>query len=85
VNPFLRADDEVHGRIEGVSLGAYKVGTYRLQNGDRVQAVMEQDRDALLIATTGEGYLLALNDNEGLVEAVSRFIEVEAGELKLRN
>jgi hypothetical protein len=63
-------------RIEGVSLGAYKVGTFRLQNGDRVQAVMEQDRDALLIATTGEGYLFALNDNEGLVEAVGRFVEV---------
>jgi hypothetical protein len=71
------------GRIVGVSLGAYKVGMFRLQNGDRVQAVMEQDRDALLIATRGEGYLFALNKNEGLVEAVSRFIEVE--EPKLRN
>lgn len=64
-------------RIVGVSLGAYKVGTFRLQNGNRVQAVMEQDRDALLITTAGEGYLFALNANDGLVEAVGRFVEVE--------
>ena len=65
-------------RIVGVGLGAYKVGKFRLQNGVAVQVVMEQDRDALFIGTARENYLLALDENDGLVEAVGRFLEVGA-------
>ena len=63
-------------RIVGVSLGAYKVGAFRLNNGDKVQAVMKQDRDALLIVTSREGYLFALTENQELVEAIGRFVDV---------
>ena len=63
-------------RIVGVSLGAYKVGAFRLNNGDKVQAVMEQGRDALLVVTSPEGYLFALAENQELVEAVGRFVDV---------
>jgi hypothetical protein len=63
-------------RIVGVGLGAYKVGKFRLQNGVTAQAVMEQDRNALFIGTVSEKYLFALDVNEGLVEAVGRFLEV---------
>jgi len=40
--------------------------------------VMEQDRDALFIGTARENYLFALDENDGLVEAVGRFLEVGA-------
>ena len=63
-------------RILGVSLGAYKVGKFRLQNGDTVQVVMEQDRDALFVGTAGNGYLFALDENESFVEAIGRFVEL---------
>ncbi len=65
-------------RIVGVGLGAYKVGKFRLRNGVAVQVVMEQDRDALFIGTARENYLFALDENDGLVEAVGRFLEVGA-------
>ena len=64
-------------RILGVSLGAYKAGKFRLQNGDTAQVVMEQDRDALFIGTAGDRYLFALDENESFVEAVGRFVELD--------
>jgi len=63
-------------RVVGVSLGSYRVGTFRLKDGGRAQAVMEQTREALLIATPKERYLFALADNDELVEAVGRIVEV---------
>jgi hypothetical protein len=63
-------------RVVGVSLGSYRVGTFRLEDGGRAQAVMEQTREALLIITQKERYLFAIKDNDSLVEAVGRFVEV---------
>lgn len=63
-------------RVVGVSLGSYRVGTFRLKDGGRAQAVMEQTREALLIVTANERYLFALADNDGLVDAVGRIVEV---------
>jgi hypothetical protein len=64
-------------RIVGVSLGTYRVGTFRLQDGGTARAAMEQDRNALLIVTAaGERYLFALNENDKLVEVFSRFTAV---------
>ena len=65
-------------RIVGVGLGAYKLGKFRLQNGAAVQVVMEQDRDALFIGTARENYLFGLDENDRLVEAVGRYLEVGA-------
>jgi hypothetical protein len=63
-------------RIAGVSLGSYRVGRFRLQDGGTARVAMQQSRDALLIVTRDERYLFALIDNDELVEVVSRFIEV---------
>ena len=63
-------------RNVGASLGAYRVGKFRLQDGGTARAVMEQDRNALLVTTEKERYLFALEENDELVEAVSRFTEV---------
>lgn len=63
-------------RVVGVSLGSYRVGTFRLKDGGRAQAVMEQTREALLIVTPKERYLFALADNDRLVDAVGRIVEV---------
>jgi hypothetical protein len=63
-------------RVVGVSLGSYRVGTFRLKDGGRAQAVMEQTQEALLIVTPKERYLFALAYNDELVEAVGRIVEV---------
>jgi hypothetical protein len=64
-------------RILGVSLGAYKAGKFRLQNGNIVQVVAQQDRDALFVGTAGDGYLFALNESDSFAEAVGRFVELD--------
>ena len=63
-------------RVVGVSLGSYRVGTFRLKDGGRAQAVMEQTRDAYLIVTAKDRYLFALADGDRFAEAVGRFVEV---------
>jgi len=64
-------------RIVGVGLGVYKVGTFRLRDGRTARVTMEQDREALLLVAREQLYLFALNDQEQLIAAVDRYIEVE--------
>jgi hypothetical protein len=64
-------------RILGASLGLYKVGTFRLRDGSKARVVMEQDREALLIATVEQQHLFALEENEALIDAVAAHIEVK--------
>ena len=64
-------------RVVGVGLGAYKVGTFRLRDGSTARVTMEQDREVLLVSAEQQLYLFAVNDQEQLVAAVARYIEVE--------
>lgn len=64
-------------RIVGVGLGQYRIGTFRLKNGQTAQVVTEQDREALLIATAEQQYLFALSENEKLIDAVAGYIDLQ--------
>ena len=64
-------------RVVGVGLGAYKVGTFRLRDGSTARVTMEQDREVLLVSAEQQLYLFAVNDQEQLVAAIARYIEVE--------
>ena len=45
-------------RLVGASLGTYKVGKFRLENGSSARVVMEQDVEAILITTAEEQHLV---------------------------
>jgi hypothetical protein len=64
-------------KISGVGMGAFRAGSFRLQNGERARVFTQQSDEALVLRAAGALYLFAPQEIQSFVQAVSAHVAVQ--------